>query len=262
MSDRPTAPGAPGGHVDERDVVFATGGSGAIAPRPDWRHAVRVYDDEALNERALRVSLAVPLVDAFTGGQPRGNPSVSIDGSTAVPVRNASGQFVFIGLDLDPGDMTVVVDGGAYYADPAPVPVTIPTEAALAAAEASGDEVFDPSAKPVAVDELVPTPVYPFPPGTTLFRGRVVDDTGARVPDARVSVDGIDRVTTTTDDGEFVVCFARSEAVTVVRDGDAWVVRVGGTDPTITVKADGLGTHSVTNTVPAGRTTVVDLVYE
>jgi hypothetical protein len=251
--------------VDERDVVFATGGSSATAPRPDWRRAIRLYDDEVLDERALRVSLAVPLVDAFTGGSPRGDPSVSIDGSTATPIRNASGQFVFVDLDLDPGDVTVTVDGGAYYADPEPVDVTIPTEAELAAAETSGADVFDPSADPVGVDELVPTPTYPFPPGTTLVRGRVVDDTGAtpvRVPDAQVGVDGVDRVTTTTDDGEYVVCFARAEAVSVVRDGGAWLVRVGGTDPTITAEATGLGTHAVTVSVPAGRTTVVDLVYE
>jgi hypothetical protein len=251
--------------VDERTVVFATGGSSATAPRPDWRRAIRLYDDATLEERTTRVSLAVPLLDAFTGGLPRGNPRVSIDGVAATPIRNASGQFVFVDLDLDPGDVTVTVDGGAYYADPEPVEVTIPTEAALAAAEASGSDVFDPSADPVAVGELVPTPTYPFPPGTTLVRGRVVDDTGAtprRVADAAVSVDGVGRTTTTTDDGEFVLSFARSEAVTVVRDGDTWVVRVGGTEPTVTVEADGLGTHSVTNTVPAGRTTVTDLVYE
>jgi hypothetical protein len=246
--------------VDERNVVSTAGGSSATAPRPDWRRAIRVYDDDALDERATRVSLAVPLVDAFTGGLPRGNPSVSIDGSAAVPVRNASGQFVFVDLDLDPGDVTVTVDGGVYYASPEPVDVTIPT-----AAEASDPGVFDPSADPVAVDELVPTPTYPFPTGTTLVRGRVVDDTvdpAVRVPDARVSVDGIDRTTTTTDDGEYVLCFARADTVSVVRDGDAWVVRVGGTDPTITVEADGLGTHSVPTVVPAGRTTVADLVYE
>lgn len=241
-------PRSPGVHVDERAVVWNTGGTGAAdatASRPGWRRAVRVYDEEKLEERATRVSLAVVLVDAFTGGRPRGDPSVSIDGTPADPVLNASGYHVFVDLDLA-GDVTVSVDGGAYYADPEDKTETVP----------AADSVEF---------ELVPTPTYPFPPGTSLVRGRVLDETGAeasRVADAHVRVDDIDRPTTTTSDGEYVVCFAGADPVSIVRDGDTWFVRVNGADPTITVEADGLGSRSITEPIPAGRTTVVDLVYE
>jgi hypothetical protein len=255
-----TDPRAPGGHIDERAVVWDAGRAETTkgaATKPDWRRAVRVYDDEERDERATRVSLAVDLVDAFTGKRPRGEPRVSIVGHSADPVLNASGYHVFVDLNLT-GDVTVTVDGGAYYADPEDTTVTIPAEPTGTA----GEDVFDRSTDPI---ELVPTPTYPFPPGTTLVRGRVIDDRGAtpsRISGAQVQVDGIDRTTTTTSEGEYVLCFARADAVSVVRDGAEWFIHVGDMDPTITVDVDGLGTHSVSEPVRVGRTTLVDLTYD
>lgn len=243
--------GAPGGHVDERVVVWNVGTTGGSSACPaDWRRAVRTVRGAELPGRTTRVSLVVVLVDAFTGGRPRGDPAVSLDGVRAEPVRNASGHFVFVDLDAT-GEVTVTVDGGAYYADPDDATASLPAE---------GAELPDP-----VVVQLVPASVYPFPLGTTLIRGRVVDDRSgdvARIADARVSVDGLGRVTQTAANGEYVVCFGGTNAAAAVREGEEWVVRVDGADPTVTADVEGLGERSVVQPVPAGQTTVRDIVYE
>lgn len=250
---------APGGYVEERDfVVKGTGGRAAETGARWQRTAVRV--DEG--ERVTRLSLAVRLTDAFTGGRVRGSPRVAIRGREATPVRNLSGHHVFFDLPVE-GVVTVDVAGGPRYED-AERTVFVPTEAAPT--PPGDEEVVDPTTAAVDVS-LVPTPSYPFPTDATLLRGYVVDERGDApepVVGASVAVEGLppERSTATTDGGEFAVFFEGVPDVAVTLEDGQYLLKVAGKDPKVTVDPGGdLDPRSDRKAVVAGRTTVFGFRY-
>ena len=124
-------------------------------------------DAVAAGTTTTRLSLAVKLVDAFTGGRPAGTPRVSLADVDADPIEKPSGYRVF--LDLDAGPVTVDVDGGEPYLDARREDVD-----AVDLSDPDTDlDPSDPDTLPVTTVELLPAPPYRFPAGATLVRGHV-----------------------------------------------------------------------------------------
>ncbi|WP_409341914.1 hypothetical protein [Paenibacillus sp. MBLB4367] len=113
-------------------------------------------------------SLAIRLIDAFTGGAPLGSGTeVALAGALRKPVRKEGGLFVF--TDIAEGVYTLEVKSDVYFAESLQV-------------TAGGAGVGEVHAVP-----LIPLPLYPFPPGATLFRACLRDETGRPLAGARVT---------------------------------------------------------------------------
>lgn len=231
-----------------------------------------------------RLSLAVGLVDAFTGRAPLGNPQVRIKDVDARPVSTPSGYHVF--TDLEGGPVTVLVDGGErYFAEHREQVATIDLS--------DPDTDIDPSDRstlPLVRIELTPSPSYRFPAGVTLIRGTVRDPEGNAVTGAHLSVRNRDISTRTDENGEFAIFFRvvteadvrtprrtssgrlgrlrrtmrffRGVTETDVRTADdRTLITVDGEDPTIEVTHTTLGETSDTFEVEEGKLTVHDINY-
>lgn len=136
-----------------------------------------------------RLTFAVLLRDGFA---PRngltGGCQISLAGGEAAPVMNRSGHYCFV--DLPEGDYTVVTST-KYYLD---------QEVAVATA------VLDPKSPAIVID-LEPSLAYPFPPGTTLLKGRIVDLAGGGVSGAQVEIQSLGRRLVSDQHGMFLFYF-------------------------------------------------------
>ena len=197
--------------------------------------------------RRTHLRLAVKPVDAYTGGWPLGRVRVRLAEADLVPVENRSGYSLFLEPDatggLPEGELTVKVDGNLRYRP----------------AEASVTPSTLPPRNPVQEVTLAPSTTYPFPPGATLVRGRLCDETGNPIVGATVSLRSQAWSTTTNQGGEFVCFFTglTEDDVDVGVDGTPRVV-VNGDDPILDVAFDGR-THSVSVTVLEGATAKAEL---
>lgn len=216
----------------------------------------------SLGSVSTTLSLAVQLVDRYTGRLPRGDPKVRVEEREVDPVRNPSGYHVF--LDLDPGPVTVVVDGGQQYVDEriTGVQAIDPTDPATSV------DPSDPDTLPLERIALAPAPPYRFPATATLVRGTVVDPAGNRLPGATVSVANTDRNTRTDANGEFVLFFDPVTGEDVTAGDDGPVVQVNDAPPVVTVTHPDQGTTSETledsdgdSLVREGALTVHDVEY-
>lgn len=207
----------------------------------DWN------SNRTLQHRDTALAFAVGLTDPFTGDRPSADEvSVSLASEPVSPVRNPSGFYVFVNLDVD--EVTVLVDGGDRFRDERRT-VVLPssTEADRDAAGIDpdgGDDpetvvVTDPS-DPVLI-ELTPTPAYRFPDSTTVIRGHVETADGTPVAGASVSLREFDPVVRTTETGEFALWVPATGEDVQRRDGRNVVV-VGGTADNGGALADGDGT--------------------
>lgn len=206
-------------------------------------------------ERTTRVSLAIKLVDAVTGKRPVGSPTVRVGNSDADPVVTPSGYRVF--LDLDPGTVSVTVDGGTRYLDTRRDSVSVVD---VSAPDTDVDP-SDPATLPVAEVSLLPSPAYQFPPGTTRVRGHVSDSGGDPVSGAAVSIRGLDYTSETNASGEFALFVPDVTADDVVAEGGRKLVQVEGDDPVIEVEHPSLGTTSDAVAVEEGALTVHHVDY-
>lgn len=230
-----------------------------------WQTAQRIDQ----GEHRTTLSLAVCLVDVYTGDQPLSSQRVSIRGQHATPIRNESGYYLFLDIDLPTGLTTVDVDGGPWYRD-AEKTVFLPTEAEPA--PPSDEEVINSDKSAVRIG-LTPTPQYPFAADATLVRGYAINERGdTPTPLGEVPVQ-IDKPspsddettpvlsTTTNEDGEFVFFFEGTSSVTVELEDGRWLNKVDGEDPKITVVPNDLEVQSEQLAVEVGRTAVVRFVY-
>jgi hypothetical protein len=155
----------------------------------------------AAAERTLGVSLAVRLVDDYSGRAPVGRLEISTRNGSAKPIVNSSGYRVF--TNLSPGEYQVRVQAEYYFDAQTTVRLT----------------ELDPS-NPVIEISLTPEPSYPFPPGVTLIRGMVLNPKGAAVSGAEVRIEDEELCTETTAKGEFVLYFPiATEEKVVLEDG-------------------------------------------
>lgn len=232
----------------------------------DW------HPPRTVSHREANLSVAVRLVDAFTGDRPE-EVTLSVDPVDAEPVTNRSGYHVF--LDLAAPELTLTVDGGDDYVDERRHIVLDPD--AGEASDAGDGAALDDVAAHVVTDvskalriELAPTPAYAFPTSATVVRGHVRTGDGDPVAGATVTLREFDPVVETTETGEFAV-WAPVSAEHVVRRDDRRVVVVDavggngtgaaladgdGTDPTLVVDHPDHGETTETLEVAAGTRTV------
>lgn len=213
------------------------------------------------------LSVAVRVVDMFTGRAPRRRLDVSIHGVEAVPARGRHGHYLFLNVDLPSNEITVSVRGGTWYED-----------TTVTAALSDADDPTPPEINPrksAVVIELTPSTQYPFPADATLVRGVVRDEReGADDPvnGATVSVVGTDRVGRTDETGEFAVVLEPASdnpapsSIAVDRADGRWMTMVDGRDPTLVATggegiADSVETPPLSISVVAGRTTRAVLSY-
>lgn len=142
------------------------------------------------------LSLAVRLIDDFSGKETIGNVKVTIKEGDRKAFRNISGYYLF--NDMNPGNYNVVAESDHYFSEETAVNIPQP----------------DPK-NPVMGVSLKPKPSYPFPGNANLVRGLVSD--GGPVVDADVSVVGKTIETKTDEKGEFVLYFKgiKQEAITI-----------------------------------------------
>ena len=233
----------------------------------DW------HPPRTVSHREATLSVAVRLVDAFTGDRPE-EVTLSVDPVDAEPVTNRSGYHVF--LDLAAAELTLTVDGGDAYADERRRVVLDPDaveESDAADGAASPDDVETHVVTDVSealTIELTPTPAYAFPTSATVVRGHVRTGDGDPVAGATVTLREFDPVVETTETGEFAV-WAPVSADHVVRREDRRVVVVDaiggngtgaaladgdGTDPTLVVDHPDHGETTESLEVAAGTRTV------
>ena len=139
-------------------------------------------------EITARLSLAVALIDGYTGKQPIGDVNVFIEKQNFRAVRNRGGYHLF--LNLPDGRYTLRMEPEHYFDEEKTKKLSD----------------LDPS-NPVVSIRLKPKPSYPFPCGATLIRGMVEDVNGNRVSGAKVEVIGKEVSNRTTAEGEFVLYF-------------------------------------------------------
>lgn len=226
-----------------------------------------------IEKHKTTLTLAVKLVDVYIGKRPimehrrrsvtpnseherqrlehRGQnamryPHVSLAEVDTDAVQNNSGFHLFLDATV-PDDATVDIDGGQRYLDE-----SLPVDPTALTPLRPPEEIEQLQSSPYQEIQLRPSPVYRFPPGATLLRGRVQDPAEDGVEGATLTILGLDRTTETVRDGEFVLYFKDITADDVsVEDGDR-LIQVDGDTPQVEVSHDPPGA----NTVPLGTDTV------
>jgi hypothetical protein len=161
---------------------------------------------EILESTTVALSLAIYLVDEFTMQQPIGNLNVSVNGGKFVPVKNPSGYYLLFKPKVKPEDdienLQVNVKSDYYFEENLEVQLSS----------------LDPK-EPLKRIELKPNPSYPFPNGTTLIRGVVVEppsDVAASSATVEIAEKGLQ--TKTSSKGEYVLYFQPLTQDDVVRE--------------------------------------------
>jgi hypothetical protein len=138
-------------------------------------------------QRSTRVSFAVRLIDEFsTLPSLLGTTRVFIISSGETAIAKPNGYHVF--TDLTETNVTVRVENAAYA----------PRQAVVNIA------ALDPR-NPVTALTMKPNVRYPFPAGTTLVRGIVVDNAQHPISGAHISVNGDAVSNDSEEDGRFVL---------------------------------------------------------
>ena len=142
-----------------------------------------------LDTRQTALSFALSLVDHFTGSTGLlGETTVKVVDADRTGRLNPSGYYVFMGLS---GSAFTVQIRNAYYLDH-DLAVDI--------------GALDPRL-PLATAVLHPRYLYPFPAGSTLITGRVVDDSQQPLAGADVTVVNSAVGNRSDPDGRFVLYF-------------------------------------------------------
>jgi len=164
-----------------------------------------------------RLSLAVALIDGYTGKQPIGYVKIFIKDQNLKAFKNRSGYYLF--FNLPDGEYTVRSDSEYYFDEETPV-------------KSSDLDLLN----PVVSIKLKPKPSYPFPSGATLIRGMVQDSDGNPVSEAKVEAVGKKVSNRTTVKGEFVLYFKALTEDDIIVEGSKRFVKGNG-DKTIHLKA-------------------------
>jgi hypothetical protein len=119
----------------------------------------------------MMLSAVVQLIDGFNGAPALGcHPAFLLDGKRYWPHAKTDGFYAF--SELDQGRHRLTAMALAFFTQE--VELTVPLSLPLASA--------------IVPCVLAPSPLYPFPPGTTLIRGQVRDAATQR-PLAEVDVE-------------------------------------------------------------------------
>ncbi|MFC6724136.1 hypothetical protein ACFQE1_07065 [Halobium palmae] len=232
-----------------------------MSESPRDRHPKAVLSRKAVT----RLAFAVRLVDLVTGDRPLSTPPIETDLLGVPKTVNRSGFHLFVDVEQPDEDFLLTVGPHRLYHGET-VSVRISPDP-----PAAGEDVRVVSPSFPALElTLSPTTEYPFQPWHTVVRGHVYqrpptpDGDRVPVPDATLSVDGVDVETRSTPTGEYVLCFPETEAVTVdVVEGIPRLL-VGNADPVIEVDHPQLETvnDKEQRPVSAGRSTRWDIALE
>ncbi len=195
---------------------------------------------DVLECRTTKLSLAVFILDDYSGGMPICAVNVSLKDGAEKPIKNPGSYYLFLNL---PGDTYTVRVMSDYYF-----------------AEESGTiniDELDP-ADPVVSITLKPDPSYPFPPGANLIRGMVYDSEGKSISGARVSVLGIDIWNKTTEQGEFVLYSGALTEDKIIKEGSKMFVKGDNNSKIVHLEVEYIGVTKTTElNVKEGETTSV-----
>jgi len=193
----------------------------------------------AADERSARVSLAVQLTDAFAPRErPLGEIAVTLRGLQRAPTVTPGGYRVFLNLPAGPA---VVDVRGRLYIDESQAVSVPPTN----------------PRNPLLTVTLTPRWSYPFPEGTTLVLGRVLDPDGAALDGAQVELTGAGRQTRTSEDGRFVLYLTGLTEEEVTTSGSRLLVRSSGGGTAFTLRVRQAGFQDAAVAIPEieeGRT--------
>lgn len=197
---------------------------------------MNIEPDTFLESRARRLSFAVQLLDEYTKSTPMGGAEVFLKGGERA-VKSAGSQYYKF-IDLPEGEYRILVRSANYF-----------------------DEISEPintenynNKNPIPI-WLVPRPSYPFPPGETLVRGRLIGGDGEPIVGGRLSVRAANEVfsSRTTETGEFVIYFGDLSEEDVTEEEGRYFVR-GDTDTRITIIAEGESGKLELDKVEVGET--------
>lgn len=199
-----------------------------------------VFPDQRLE---TTLSIALSLVDDFTGREPLGRVVLTLNGRITDAVRNRSGYYLFLNLpSANPDGSVAGYDLGvnAEFYSPSLRDDVRPVDL--------------PRLAPVVNMTMFPNPSYPFPSGATLLRGTVQDLSGNPIPGATVEIRNSTVQGTTTAKGEFALYFKRVTADDVViTAGKRLLVVNGTTNLRVRVQHPLYRSSNVVMTVEEGR---------
>lgn len=135
-----------------------------------------------------KLSVAVFPIDAFSPKEKlKGVCTIRVSGFNQTPIQNRHGYYLF--LDLPELPHTITAESQYYN------PVVIV------------DFQVDDPLWPILELELQPNTSYPFPEGTTLLRGILLDENNTPIAKAAVNDQKSDQSTLSNDNGKFVLFF-------------------------------------------------------
>lgn len=200
-------------------------------------YGYQVYPDQTVT---TKLSMAVSLIDDYTGKRPTGWVKVFLEGEDLKSIKNPGGYYLFINL---PGnEYQVHVEAEHYFNEDKTVKLSD----------------LDPL-NPVVQVKLNPRPSYPFPSGTTLIRGMVCDVDENPVPGVKVEVLEKNVINITTEKGEFVLYFKGLTEDNIKKEGGKRFVKVDS-NTTVSLEAawDSKKGSSNLEKVEEGQTTVLE----
>lgn len=172
-----------------------------------------------LERHTTKLSFAVSLLDDYSQSAPIGRVEVSLDGNEKA-LKNASSYYLF--LNLPKGKCRVQVRSDNYFDEEL---------------KTLNTATHNPK-NPVEI-KLMPKPSYPFTPGETLVRGRLLGADETPIPGGRLSgkVANRDFLSRTTEIGEFVIYFGTLTEEDVIEEGGKHFVK-GDTDTEIKISIE------------------------
>jgi hypothetical protein len=178
-----------------------------------------------------KLSLAILPYDEFTGEITTMKLAVSIKGIKNKAILNSSGYYLFFDMEndinaADENRLMIVVDSEDLFH---------PFEKQINLKEMIENDITF-QRNPVVEVRLIPNAAYPFPPGTTLVRGVVLDSESRKpIPNAEAHLEDRDLASTTDENGEFLFYFADLKANDIIQkqvqgQGSKKFIRMGTND--------------------------------
>jgi hypothetical protein len=194
-----------------------------------------------------KISLAVWLIDDYTGENPAGVIELSLKdkmGSERKPVRNLGGYYIF--FDLPKDSYTVLVKGGKYYFDEA-IENVRPSELDIH--------------NPILNISLVPAPAYSFSRNSTLIRGCLLDSQKQGISEAIIGIKGKNEIFQTTENGEFAVYFRGLKENEVKKAEGKTLLIINGENPVLEIKHPVFGNKTESVEVEEGKTVSISITF-
>jgi len=197
-----------------------------------------------LERRSKKLSFAVYLTDDYSKSLPLGRIDVSLDDGRRA-AKNAGSYYLF--LDLPEDEYRVQVRSENYFDE---------TSAPL------NPETYN-NKIPLNIN-LMPRPSYPFRPGETLVRGRLLDGDGRPIAGGRLAGHAANKdfSSRATETGEFVIYFGALSEEDVVEEDERYFVR-GDTDAKIkiSIEFEGRSREMELDEVEVGTTRSITVLF-